>query len=144
MLLNALGIKITTITDITGRPIASLYDQQRIQVGYNDISPNMVRSIVSIEDHRFFEHDGVDWHGTIRAFLRNSSSGSVQQGASTISSGVAPARGAGAPTTPAPPACSSRMVRRGVPKVRATSATARPQTHRAGSRCGGDRPTSRR
>lgn len=76
--------EITTITDTTGRPIAALYDQQRIQVGYNDISPNMVRSIVSIEDHRFFEHDGVDWHGTIRAFLRNSSSGSVQQGASTI------------------------------------------------------------
>nr|WP_161927560.1 penicillin-binding protein [Gordonia crocea] len=83
-LLNGTVPEVTTMTDVTGRPIALLYDQYRYQVGFNDIAPDMVRAIVSIEDRRFFDHDGVDWKGTIRAALKNSSSGEVQQGASTL------------------------------------------------------------
>jgi len=44
----------------------------------------MKLAIVSIEDKRFYEHSGVDWRGTFRALLTNSSSGSTQQGASTL------------------------------------------------------------
>ncbi|WP_051198903.1 penicillin-binding protein [Gordonia shandongensis] len=76
--------EVTTVTDANGAPIAQLFDQYRRQVGYNDIAPDMIRAIISIEDRRFLEHDGVDWKGTIRAALKNSSSGEVQQGASTI------------------------------------------------------------
>ncbi|GAA3045255.1 transglycosylase/D,D-transpeptidase PonA2 [Gordonia defluvii] len=83
-LLSGTVPEVTTMTDVTGQPIALLYDQYRYQVGFNDISPEMVRAIVSIEDRRFFDHDGVDWKGTIRAALKNSSSGEVQQGASTL------------------------------------------------------------
>ncbi|MCH5641712.1 penicillin-binding protein [Gordonia sp. ABSL49_1] len=83
-LLNGTLPEVTTMTDVTGKPIAVLYDQYRYQVGYNDISPDMIRAIISIEDRRFLEHDGVDWKGTIRAALKNSSSGEVQQGASTL------------------------------------------------------------
>ncbi|MFT3898861.1 MAG: transglycosylase domain-containing protein [Gordonia sp. (in: high G+C Gram-positive bacteria)] len=83
-LLNGTVPEVTTMTDVTGKPIALLYDQYRFQVGFNDINPNMMRAIVAIEDRRFFDHDGVDWKGTIRAALKNSSSGEVQQGASTL------------------------------------------------------------
>ncbi len=83
-LLNGTVPEVTTMTDAAGKPIALLYDQYRYQVGYNDISPDMIRAIISIEDRRFLEHDGVDWKGTIRAALKNSSSGEVQQGASTL------------------------------------------------------------
>ncbi|MDL9937552.1 penicillin-binding protein [Gordonia sp. ABSL1-1] len=83
-LLNGTLPEVTTMTDVRGKPIAVLFDQYRYQVGYNDISPNMVGAIISIEDRRFLEHDGVDWKGTIRAALKNSSSGEVQQGASTL------------------------------------------------------------
>ncbi|MCF8569168.1 penicillin-binding protein [Gordonia sp. HY002] len=76
--------EVTTVTDAAGKPIATLFDQYRYQVGYNDISQDMIRAIISIEDRRFLEHDGVDWRGTIRAALKNSSSGEVQQGASTL------------------------------------------------------------
>lgn len=76
--------EVTTVTDVNGKPIATLFDQYRYQVGYNDISQEMIRAIISVEDRRFLEHDGVDWRGTIRAALKNSSSGEVQQGASTI------------------------------------------------------------
>ena len=83
-LLDGTVPEVTTMTDSTGKPMAYLYDQRRIQVDYDDISPDMIRAIISIEDKRFLEHDGVDWKGTIRAFLKNSSSGEVQQGASTL------------------------------------------------------------
>ncbi|GAC67636.1 penicillin-binding protein [Gordonia soli] len=83
-LLNGTLPEVSTMTDADGKPIAVLYDQFRYQVGYNDISPDMIRAIISIEDRRFLEHDGVDWKGTIRAALKNSSSGEVQQGASTL------------------------------------------------------------
>jgi membrane peptidoglycan carboxypeptidase len=83
-LLNGTLPEVTTMTDAAGNPIALLFDQYRYQVGYNDISQNMIGAIISIEDRRFLEHDGVDWKGTIRAALKNSSSGEVQQGASTL------------------------------------------------------------
>ncbi|WHU46294.1 transglycosylase domain-containing protein [Gordonia sp. L191] len=83
-LLNGTLPQVSTMTDAAGNPIALLFDQYRYEVGYNDISPDMVAAIISIEDRRFLEHDGVDWKGTIRAALKNSSSGEVQQGASTL------------------------------------------------------------
>lgn len=75
---------VTTVTDIHGEPIAWLYDQRRFEVPAEEISNYMKMAQVSIEDRRFTAHRGVDWQGTIRAFLTNTSSGEVQQGASTI------------------------------------------------------------
>lgn len=75
---------VTTVTDIHGEPIAWLYDQRRFEVPAEEISNYMKMAQVSIEDRRFTAHKGVDWQGTLRAFLTNTSSGEVQQGASTI------------------------------------------------------------
>ncbi|PSL55607.1 membrane peptidoglycan carboxypeptidase [Saccharothrix carnea] len=75
---------ISTITDKDGAPIAYLYDQYRVLVPPEMISPTMKAALVSIEDRRFYEHQGVDWRGTIRAGLTNQFSGSVTQGASTL------------------------------------------------------------
>ena len=44
----------------------------------------MKAAIVAIEDRRFYQHNGVDWQGTIRAVMANSASGDVVQGASTL------------------------------------------------------------
>ncbi|MFE9743992.1 penicillin-binding protein [Saccharothrix saharensis] len=75
---------ISTITDKDGAPIAYLYDQYRVLVPPEKISPTMKAALVSVEDRRFYEHQGVDWRGTIRAGLTNQFSGSVTQGASTL------------------------------------------------------------
>ncbi|QNG21637.1 penicillin-binding protein [Rhodococcus triatomae] len=75
---------VSTMVDAAGNPIAWLYEQRRFEVPSERISNDMKLAIVSIEDKRFAEHRGVDWQGTIRAFLTNTTSGEVQQGASTI------------------------------------------------------------
>ena len=74
----------TTLTDSDGRPIAYLFDQNRTEVPNEEISPAMKAAMLAIEDRRFYDHQGVDWQGTLRAVLANSASGDVVQGASTI------------------------------------------------------------
>ena len=74
----------STITDSAGTPIAYLFDQNREPVPADQISPAMKAAIVAIEDRRFYQHQGVDWQGTIRAVVANSASGDVVQGASTL------------------------------------------------------------
>ncbi|MBN9643770.1 transglycosylase domain-containing protein [Corynebacterium mendelii] len=75
---------VSTITDVTGAPIAWIYDQRRYQINGDQIAPVMKAAIVSIEDKRFFFHDGVDWQGTLRAMATNALHGQVKQGASTL------------------------------------------------------------
>ena len=74
----------STITDSAGSPIAYLFDQNRDPVASDKIAPSMKAAIVAIEDRRFYQHQGVDWQGTIRAVVANSASGDVVQGASTL------------------------------------------------------------
>ncbi|WP_309615860.1 transglycosylase domain-containing protein [Salinibacterium sp.] len=65
--------------------IATIYDQNREEVGYDEISPFVLAATVDGEDARFFEHGGVDVSSVIRAALKNVRAGSVQGGASTLS-----------------------------------------------------------
>ncbi|MBP2472832.1 membrane peptidoglycan carboxypeptidase [Crossiella equi] len=72
----------TTITDRTGKPIAYLYDQDRELVDSAGISQNMKAAMVAIEDHRFEEHNGVDWKGTLRAVVKGVLGQRVEGGSS--------------------------------------------------------------
>jgi membrane peptidoglycan carboxypeptidase len=74
---------VTTITDSAGNPIATLYDQYRIPTSSAQINDAMRWALISVEDRRFYEHHGVDWKGTIRAALSNTTGGDTQ-GASTL------------------------------------------------------------
>ncbi|MGZ7495677.1 transglycosylase domain-containing protein [Corynebacterium sp. ZY180755] len=75
---------VTTILDKNDDPIAWLYDQRRFSVPANEISSAMKNAIVAIEDRRFYEHNGVDIQGNLRAMATNLLAGGVEQGASTI------------------------------------------------------------
>ncbi|WP_208608280.1 transglycosylase domain-containing protein [Amycolatopsis pretoriensis] len=74
---------VTTVTDSTGKPIATLYDQYRLPITPDQINEAMKWALVSVEDKRFYEHHGVDWQGTLRAAVSNST-GADTQGASTL------------------------------------------------------------
>ncbi len=50
----------------------------------SDISSDFLNAIVSIEDHRFYEHNGLDFVGIIRATVKNIKEAKIVQGGSTI------------------------------------------------------------
>ncbi|HEU5243521.1 MAG TPA: transglycosylase domain-containing protein, partial [Gaiellaceae bacterium] len=56
----------------------------RQPVPLHRISPVMRKAIVAIEDRRFYENNGIDYIGIIRAMKSDVSSGGFAQGASTI------------------------------------------------------------
>ncbi|MGH3622681.1 MAG: transglycosylase domain-containing protein, partial [Sciscionella sp.] len=74
---------VATLTDSEGKPFGKLYDQYRIPAASNQISRTMKAAIIGIEDRRFYDHAGVDWKGTLRAAINDTTGGSTQ-GASTI------------------------------------------------------------
>ena len=57
---------------------------QRETLAYNQIPPVLVHAILAIEDHRFFQHSGLDPFGVGRALLRNAGDERIGQGGSTI------------------------------------------------------------
>ncbi|SCE84084.1 penicillin-binding protein [Micromonospora chokoriensis] len=65
-------------------PLATMYDENRRDVKFDDISPYMRNAIIAAEDHDFYKHNGVDINGVARAFVNNQSEGSGRQGASTL------------------------------------------------------------
>ena len=44
----------------------------------------MKQALVDIEDSRFYDHNGLDVQGTLRALVTNVAAGSVQEGGSTL------------------------------------------------------------
>ncbi len=67
-----------------GSRLATFYDENRIVVDIDAIDPQLQKAVVAVEDSRFYEHDGVDLRGTLRALATNSQSGQIQQGGSTL------------------------------------------------------------
>ena len=67
-----------------GKTLAYFYDENRIPVKLKSIAPIMRQAQVAIEDHRFYEHGALDFKGTMRALVRNSTDGGVTQGGSSI------------------------------------------------------------
>jgi penicillin-binding protein 1A len=72
-----------------GRLIASIGEQRRIPVRYDQIPLQLIHAFLAAEDDRFFQHHGVDWQGILRAALANARAGGVRQGGSTITMQVA-------------------------------------------------------
>lgn len=64
--------------------IADLGAERRVNAQSNEIPTELVNAIISIEDHRFFNHRGVDTIRILGAALRNLRGGGGLQGASTL------------------------------------------------------------
>src|SRR3954470_11956186 len=72
------------LTDVNGRPLGILSEQNRVVVPLSKVSVAVRNAVISIEDRRFYEHDGVDLRGIARAFAADVASGKSVQGGSTI------------------------------------------------------------
>ncbi len=56
----------------------------RLPVSIDQIPLDLQHAVVAIEDERFYEHNGIDVKGILRALVRNISAGDLSEGASTI------------------------------------------------------------
>ena len=76
----------TFVYDTDGNQIAKLVstDSNRIPVSWDMIPENLAHAFVAIEDSRFYEHNGIDIQGIIRAGVVGLTSGNFSEGASTI------------------------------------------------------------
>lgn len=76
--------QVSTMVDAKGNTIAWLYSQRRFEVPSEQIANTMKLAIVSIEDKRFAEHNGVDWQGTLTGLSGYLSGNPDTRGGSTI------------------------------------------------------------
>jgi penicillin-binding protein 1A len=76
----------TFVYDTDGNQIAKLVstDSNRIPVTGDMIPENLANAFVAIEDERFYEHNGIDIQGIIRAGFVGITTRDFSQGASTI------------------------------------------------------------
>ncbi|MDA7693908.1 transglycosylase domain-containing protein [Flavobacteriaceae bacterium] len=61
------------------------FDDNRTPIGFDEIPTHMVEALIATEDERFYAHSGIDWRGTMRAFVFLGKRG----GASTITQQLA-------------------------------------------------------
>ena len=76
----------TVVYAENGRSVLAVLrgDESRVLVATEDIAPIMRQAIVSVEDQRFYEHDGVDVRGIARALWQDVRQQSIVEGGSTI------------------------------------------------------------
>jgi len=85
VLRNYVPTETTYIYDIKGRLLDSLHgEHNREVVKLDEISPNLKRAVLAIEDSHFYQHNGINPNSVGRAFVANWKSGSVVEGGSTI------------------------------------------------------------
>ena len=76
----------TQIISSNGIILGKYYlDDNRTPISYEELPQNMVQALIATEDERFYEHAGIDWKGTLRAFVYLGKRG----GASTITQQLA-------------------------------------------------------
>lgn len=73
----------SVMLDAEGNVLATFFAENRVVVGFDEISQHMKDAVVAVEDRRFYEHGGVDPEGILRATVRNLAGGDLE-GASTL------------------------------------------------------------
>ncbi|SMC55748.1 transglycosylase domain-containing protein [Sporomusa malonica] len=82
-------VAATQVFDINGQLISKLFEENRIVVTINNMSPYVQQAIIANEDTRFYNHFGIDPLGILRAIVVNIRKGSLVEGGSTITQQLA-------------------------------------------------------
>ncbi|MDA8235012.1 MAG: penicillin-binding protein 1A [Clostridia bacterium] len=72
------------VYDVNGKLITTLFEENRIKVGIDQISSYAIKAVVATEDARFYRHYGFDPVRIAGAAFRNLQAGEIKQGGSTI------------------------------------------------------------
>jgi len=81
---------MSTVLDNKDHTYAEVFvpANRRIWVSLTDIPDHVQKAFIAAEDRRFFQHDGIDERGIIRAFISNLGGSGRLQGGSTITQQV--------------------------------------------------------
>lgn len=80
---------VTRVLGKGGTMVGEFFEERRYILPLEDIPQKAIDAFVAAEDDRFFEHQGVDFLGMLRAAFVNFKAGHVVQGGSTITQQVA-------------------------------------------------------
>lgn len=80
--------QVTRIAAADGEIIGEIYTERRTFIPYEEIPPLVVHAFVAAEDADFFQHQGLDYWGMLRALYVNLKERQKKQGASTITQQV--------------------------------------------------------
>ncbi len=75
--------------DAADREVFTIAKEHRIEVPLTEISPNLVKAVIAVEDRRFFDHEGFDAIRIIGSAIAVARAGEAVQGGSTITQQLA-------------------------------------------------------
>lgn len=78
----------TTVRARDGQILGYFYREKRFLIPLSMMSPVTVKAFLAAEDAGFYQHEGVDPLGIVRAAIKNAIAGGIKQGASTITQQV--------------------------------------------------------
>ncbi|MEH7417736.1 biosynthetic peptidoglycan transglycosylase [Neobacillus drentensis] len=74
----------TVFYDVSGKIASKVSANKNEGVPIKVVPDSLKNAIIAIEDHRFYQHNGVDLIGTSRALFRDLKAGGMVEGGSTI------------------------------------------------------------
>lgn len=80
--------QVTRVLANDGSVLAELFTERRTVVPIEQLAGHVKLAMIAAEDARFFEHEGLNYLGMVRALLVNLKAGKTRQGASTITQQV--------------------------------------------------------
>ncbi|MCK5204340.1 MAG: transglycosylase domain-containing protein, partial [Desulfobacterales bacterium] len=63
--------------------------ERRQLISIGQVPEHLIQAVLAAEDHRFFQHYGVDFRGILRALVTNLRHGAIRQGGSTLTQQLA-------------------------------------------------------
>ena len=80
---------VTRVLSKDGVEIGTFYRERREVVPIEEMPTHLVHAFIAAEDGAFYEHEGLDYAGILRAAIANLKAGGIAQGGSTITQQVA-------------------------------------------------------
>src|SRR5262249_44836526 len=80
--------QVTRVLSRDGAVLASLFTERRTVVKFGDVPAHVKQAFLAAEDASFYQHEGLNCLGMLRALAVNLRSGRSRQGASTITQQV--------------------------------------------------------